>query len=224
MGDGIPFGDLIILGAVALFIILRYRSVLGEKSGHDFSKNKQDKPESEAEKVVHISGKTMTQTELEAQDEKTLADIDDPEMSQAIAKMKTTDANFSIQEFLAGAKMAFEMVIKAFNERDYDTLKMLLAEDVYESFESELKAQEKKGHQAITTLVSLEGAEITEAELKRSKANITVQFTSEQINIVKDKDSKVVEGDASDIDNIVDEWTFERDLKSRNPNWTIVAT
>lgn len=222
MGEGIPFGDLIVLGAIALFVILRYRSVLGEKSGHDFSKPKDKQPEPQ-EKVVQLNGRPVAPAADKTED-MALVDIDNPDATKAIAQMKTLDADFTLHEFLNGAKMAFEMVIAAFNEHDKKTLKMLLAADVYESFEGSIKEHEEKDTRAETTLVAINGAELVDAEVKKSVATITVQFLSEQITVVRDKTGKVVEGSAADIQDIADEWTFERDLKSRDPNWIIVAT
>jgi predicted lipid-binding transport protein (Tim44 family) len=138
--------------------------------------------------------------------------------------MKSIDPQFTVGDFLNGAKGAFDMVINAFNAHDRETLERLLAADVCESFEADINEQQEKGQKAITTLVALKSAELVHAEVKKTQATITVQFVSEQVHIVRDKDNKLVEGDPSRVEDIADEWTFERDLKSRDPNWTIVAT
>ncbi len=220
MGESIPFGDLIVLGAIALFIILRYRSVLGQKTGHDFSKTQTDK---DGLKLVTPEKKPAESQEAEPEEE-TLPEFEDAQITNALHKMKATDPAFSVSEFLNGAKSAFEMVIDAFNQHDRETLKMLLSPEVYESFEESMKEQEEKSHTTETTLISLKEAEIVGAEMKKAAAQITVQFLSEQVHVVRDEEKNVIEGDPSRVQDIADEWTFERDLKSRNPNWAIIAT
>jgi predicted lipid-binding transport protein (Tim44 family) len=220
MGESIPFGDLIVLGAIALFIILRYRSVLGQKTGHDFSKNPSAKSEKETLQIVTPEKKAVDLTDSDHE----IPHFDDPQVASAIDKMKSIDPTFTIQSFISGAKMAFEMVIDGFNKHDRETLEMLLAPEVYESFEANLKEQEEKQYKSETTLIAMKEAEIVGAELKKNVAQITVQFLTEQVHVMRDKDKKVVEGDASIVQDIADEWTFERDLKSRNPNWNIIAT
>lgn len=228
MSEGFPYGDLVVLGAIAAFIILRYRSVLGQKTGHDFSKKKEDGDTSEAKDRViqmpesHI--KRQSESVSDKQEEIALADIEDTKVSAALAKMKTIDEHFTLGSFMEGAKAAFEMVVEAYSNHDKDTLKMLLAKDIYKEFESSIKDQEAKKQRSQTTLVSVSNTDIVEADITKSTATITVQFSSEQINVVVDENDEVVEGNRADIQDIEDEWVFERDLKSKNPNWTIIDT
>lgn len=227
MSDGVPYGDLIVIGAVALFVILRYRSILGQKTGHDFSKPK-PRPDSVNERVIHLPERDVLTVEP---DEPPLPKLDlaldkleDVTISATIAKMKDRDPSFTLDEFIQGARAAFDMVLEAYSEHDRETLRMLLSKEVYESFESDLARQDRAHERTKTTLVSLMRAEVTGASMNKSVASITMQFESEQIQVTRDKDDKVVGGDVSDIQKIADEWVFERDLKSRNPNWSIVAT
>lgn len=222
MSEGIPFGDIIIIGAVALFIILRYRSILGSKTGHDFSQrpkmvvNKPDQDNRETAADSFVRDAAPTETEL--------ALTTDPRHAQAIAKIKNLDPDFTTESFLSGARIAYEMVVDAANKQDRDTLKMLLAKEVYDSFDADISAQESSKKIRHTTLVALKSAEMTDITLRRQTAQVTVQFMSEQITVVRDDSNAIVEGNPSDVDDVVDEWVFERDLKSRNPNWLIVAT
>jgi predicted lipid-binding transport protein (Tim44 family) len=222
MGENIPFGDLIVFGAIALFIILRYRSVLGEKTGFDVSAPKAKKTD---DTIISIAtGKPIKEAAPVAAPDPHVP-AENSKAAAALAAMSQMDVSFTPSYFMTGAKAAYEMVITAFNEHDRDTLKMLLDPDAYESFEMDMLEQEKNKTRAHTTLVAIKSADITEAELKKSTATITVLFTAEQVQVVRDEAGAILEsGNSSSPEEIVDEWTFERDLKSKNPNWTIVAT
>lgn len=225
MNETIPFGDLIVLGAVALFIILRYRSILGQKTGHDFTqKPVQTKEVPVADSLRDAEGAVLS---LPMKKEPAVKEGEaglSPVVVSGISKIKSQDPQFTIAAFLSGARAAFEMAIDAANKKDKETLHLLLSKEVCEMFEADFAKQEKEGHTRHTTLVALKSSEIMEAEVKRTTASITVQFSSEQITILRDKDGAIIEGNPSDVDDVVDEWVLERDLKSRNPNWTIVAT
>lgn len=226
MEQAFPYGDLVVLGAIAAFIILRYRSILGKKTGHDMSKPKvKVEPPKPQERVIQMPQKEhRAAVVVKAKEDIALADIDDAEISSALAKMKQTDENFTISDFMDGAKAAFDMVVEAFSTHDKDTLKSLLSKEIYKEFEESISEQQKEKRRAQNTLVSIKKAEITEAEMSKNIATITVRFDSEQINVIVDEEGKVIEGNLSDIHDIEDEWVFERDMKSRNPNWTIIDT
>lgn len=231
MDTGIP-ADLIVIAAIAIYVVIKYRKVLGQKTGIDPDEMKSRhtaREESAQERVVQLNRYQQQQkVEGDAQDvseaqvvDESLEAIEDDRLKEQIVAMKRLDAALSLDEFLKGARMAFEMVMQAFNEGDRATLKLLLEEDLYKEFDRELKQHEKRGQKAQTTLVSILAAEVKEAQLQNSHAVLSVRFLSEQIHVVRDKDDKLIEGDPSRIEQVEDEWVFERDLKSRNPNWTI---
>jgi predicted lipid-binding transport protein (Tim44 family) len=117
------------------------------------------------------------------------------------------------------------MVIEAFSNERKDDLKNLLSNDVYEVFGGEIDRLEKLGQHQDTTLVSILESTIANVEVSRRVARITVEFKSEQIYVLRDlKTDEIVEGNLSEIEEIEDVWIFEKDLKSTNPNWIIVAT
>lgn len=217
MSEGIPYGDIIVIAAIAAFIILRYRSILGEKSGFDVTQKpkieqKDAKPKQKPERVVtlHPAAKPELKDKpiVEKKDEAFEALEDD--LKGDLEKIKKADSSFRVDEFVKGAGMAFEMVLDAFNKGDEATLKMLLAKPLYEEFKGVIDARDEE---AGVTLVSIKRAEIVEAKLKNSVAQITVEFISEQI-IAPSKQ----------IEEVEDEWVFERDTRSKNPNWTIIDT
>ncbi len=224
MEQAIPYGDIIVIAAIAAFIILRYRATLGQNSGFDVKRDAQEKRNEQNQpkvldipvaKPVHRPQEAKPSTDLAKEFEAYEGDY---------KKMMALDPSFSFEGFLSGAKAAFEMVLKGFNEKDVKTLKMLLAKDVFDDFKEAIDAQKEKGLTQETTLVGIHSADVTDVQMKKSKAEITVQFSSEQINVIKNDDDEVVEGDKSRIVTVEDEWTFERDLSSQNPNWTIVNT
>lgn len=148
----------------------------------------------------------------------------DTHIVEGLNAIKLRDAQFSAGVFLEGAKMAFEMVLKALQDGDKATLKNLLSAEVYKDFARELEVREKSGHFPEVTLVSTKRADIVEAGLDKNCARVSVEFVSEQIHIVRDAERKIIEGDPSDVIEIKDIWVFERDVRSTNPNWTIVET
>ena len=100
----------------------------------------------------------------------------------------------------------------------------LLADDVFAQFAGAIDQREQAGRTLSTELVATRAAELVEAGMAGSRARVTVRFTSEQINLTRDAAGDIVEGDPRQIDTVVDLWTFERDTRSRDPNWQLVET
>ena len=123
-----------------------------------------------------------------------------------------------------GAKIAFEMVITAFAGGDTKTLRPLLSNDVFEDFSGAIKARLDKKENLESTLVGISEADIIEAELQGKTAFVTIKFVSEQINVTRDAEGEVVDGDPGGVATVTDIWTFARNTRSRDPNWTLVAT
>jgi len=227
MSEGIPYADLVILALIAGFILLRLRSVLGQKTGNenpDFFKKK-TLEKTVVEPIIRPTDKLLKPRIKEEQPQDTyLQTLGDDATASTLKQMKDKDGEFSATIFLQGAKMAFEMVFEGFAKGDKAPLKMLLAEPLYKQFESEIDATAVPERKTETTLVSVAAKDIIKAELDNSIARLTVKFLSEQITVVRDMDGKIIEGDASEVNDVVDEWTFERDIASKNPNWKIIDT
>lgn len=227
MSEGVPYADIIIIALIAGFILLRLRSVLGQKTGND-SQSIFKKPDIAAEKVINLSGKAL-KPQLKEEEDKEISDeyfddIKDEKIAKTLKAIKDKDEHFSATEFLKGAEMAFEMVFDGFAKGDKDPLKMLLSNDLYKQFESEVEARKDQDSKADSTLVSVSAEDIISAKIQKNKVQIGVTFKSEQINIVRDKDDKIIEGNPSDVSVMQDEWVFERDISSKNPNWKIIDT
>jgi len=217
-------GDLIVFGAIALFIVLRYRNTLGQNKGRDFTKPKPPIQAADKIPVVQIQDRRPVSEAGNDNHGKPQDVVATPALAANVAEIKAIDPEFTVQSFMEGAKAAYEMVIDAFSKQDKETLKMLLSKDLYKDFVKDIDEQIEKKQKRETTLVALLQAEIKEIALNKTMASITVLFASEQISVVRDKDGAIIEGDASTTLYMEDSWVFERDLKSRNPNWTIIDT
>lgn len=223
MESGIPYGDIIVIGAIAAFIILRYRAMLGEQRGRDVSDVKPARPLEEYERVIQLPDR-----EARAAAAEKIIDVkpekDYGALNEAFAAMRAIDREFSPEEFLTGAKTAYEMVIEAYNDADHDTLKMLLTKDIYQQFANSLKVNAEAGRKPHTTLVAIVKADMTDAVLKGNVARITVDFLSEQIPLVRDEKGEIIEGNPAHQEAVEDDWVFERNLSSSDPTWKIIET
>ncbi len=227
MGSAFPFLDILIFAAIAAFLVFRLRNVLGRRDGHQGRPTIdpfRQKPEGEAkggeeEKVIPLPGRNNQSAEPS----------NDPDAVEAgavggLTQIKLADRAFDEVGFLGGARGAFEMVITAFAEGDTKTLRPLLSNDVYEDFAGAIAGRGERGETLETTLIGVTEAQIAEAELQGKTAFVTVRFVSEQINVSRDSAGEVVDGDPSHVATITDLWTFARNTRSRDPNWTLVAT
>ncbi len=219
--------DIIILAALALFFITRLRSVLGNQV--DDNKTK-DAPKTEnGERVIqlrdHNPAAAAAQAEKQVQvDAQALADIADPDVTTGLMQIKSAEPSFSVSEFLGGAKAAFDIILEAFAQGDKDQLSGLLGKDIYDDFAAAIDARRDSPTYEENTLVSIQSADIVRATVSGRKAEITVNFVSEQISVERDKEGNIVSGDPSQTTLVTDEWTFTRDIRSPNPNWTLVGT
>lgn len=243
MGDFLDLPTIIVI-ALAVVILVRLRSVLGTRTGNErppmgryrSSSETQDKPEANEadEKVVPLRANNRTEEtapafdddqrsrKLDAEIERLVGESGD--VADGLRAIADADANFMPRTFLDGAKGAYEMIVTAFATGDKRTLKNLLEKDVYESFEQAISAREAAGQKTDFTFVGLPGIKITEAELEKRTAQVTIQFDAEVVSATYDKSGQLVEGNADQVITISDEWTFARSTRSRDPNWKLVAT
>jgi predicted lipid-binding transport protein (Tim44 family) len=221
MDGGFPYGDIIVIGAIAAFILLRYRAMLGEPRGRDEGEVRPPVQPTEFDRVIQLPV-TRVVAPVETKEDDFAATYGT--LAESFVKMRALDREFTPDEFLHGARMAYEMVITAFTKRDRDTLKMLLSDAMFKSFALSLDDAEKEKRFNDTTLLAITKATISKATLVGTTATLTVDFTSEQIHLVRDAAGVILEGDVSARQVVEDEWVFTRDMKSTSPNWTIVET
>lgn len=231
------FFDIILFALIAIFVVLRLRSVLGTRDGHeggyedrfnrdDTQAERRGEPASgDEDNVVALPGRG----EAQAQDQDAPPAADETfgyegPVAQGIQAIRAADPRFLPGEFLEGARMAFEMILNAYAQGDLKTLKSLLSSDVYGGFAQAIEEREKANQTLQETLVGINDATIVEAQLDGRDAVVTVKFVSEQISALLDTDGTVVEGDPAKVVSVTDYWSFARSTKSRNPNWMLVGT
>ena len=133
--------------------------------------------------------------------------------------------HFDEETFLRGAQRAFEIIVSSFAKAETETLKMLVDKKLLKKFEAIIKQRQTDGITAENDFVGFTSTEITNAQIdNKDNAIITVRFVSEQANVLRNSEGKVIEGDENFIQSITDIWTFERNIKSASPNWLLVST
>ncbi len=232
MDEGSSLINIILFAAIAAFFVLRLRGVLGKRTGHDKRKadpfSPRETAEDEDDKVISLpdrsKGAGAEETAEQAAEATADADAAASPLAAGLHQVKRADKSFDEDQFVEGARTAFEWVIDAFAQGDAKTLRPLLSNDVYGDFSGAIAERESAGQVLETTLVGITDAQIIEAELQGRTAFVTIKFVSEQVNVVRDSDGEVVEGDPNHGTKITDIWTFARNTRSRDPDWTLVAT
>jgi predicted lipid-binding transport protein (Tim44 family) len=224
----------IIFLALAIFIFLRLRSVLGQRTGRErppydpYSARDARAPAS-GDKVVALpqrnSETASRPAEIPAPAErwKGIAEQGTP-VAAGLDAVAAADPSFDAKHFVAGARAAYEMIVGAFAAGDRKALKGLLSRDVYEGFENAIREREAKGEVVENKFVSLDRAELIGAELRNNTAHVTIRFVSQLITTTRDKAGNVIEGSPDKVTEVTDVWTFARDVTARDPNWKLVAT
>jgi predicted lipid-binding transport protein (Tim44 family) len=236
MQDSFDITTIIFL-ALAVFVIWRLRSVLGQRTGHEkppldpFSRREPPaRPGAitESDNVVKLPSAgadraAAAAAEPRADRWKGIAEPETP-VARGLDAIVRQEPAFDVRTFLEGAKMAYEMIVTAFAQGDRKSLKGLLSKDVYEGFERAIGERERRGEKAETTFVSIDRADIEGVEVKGRVAQVTVRFLSKLITATRDAQGRVVDGSPEAVVDVTDVWTFARALGSRDPNWQLVAT
>jgi predicted lipid-binding transport protein (Tim44 family) len=225
----------IIFLALAVFIFLRLRSVLGQRTGRErppydpYAARERTRPTGN-DKVVALPSRGPTETAAKPADDAKPADrwngIAQPDSAIAagLDAIAAEDKTFEPKHFLGGARAAYEMIVTAYAEGDRRTLKNLLARDVYDGFDAVIKERETRGETAETRFVSIDSTDIIGAELRGRIAQVTIRFVSQLVSVTRDKNGVVKDGNPDKVTDVTDVWTFARDVTSRDPNWKLVAT
>jgi predicted lipid-binding transport protein (Tim44 family) len=223
MSGGFPV-DLILFAMVAAFLVLRLRSVLGRRTGFE-------RPRREGPGAYDPAGQQqLPPAEAPADLPPAVADntrriVPEPRspVGQALLRIKGVDPGFDPTGFLHGAEGAFRMVVDSFAKGDRDTLRMLLTDDTYAGFEGEISRREAAGETQRSEVRSMQETKIEAADLRGTVADVTVRFVSDQVNLTTSKDGSITAG-AEAVTELVDVWTFQRDLRNEDPTWKLVAT
>ena len=224
----------IIFLALAVFIFLRLRSVLGQRTGrerppYDPYSARDTVRGSAGDKVVALPGRrveTPVQPTPIIEPSERWKDIAPPgsAVANGLDAIVAGDPTFDPKHFIAGARGAYEMIVTAYAEGDRHILKNLLSREVYDGFESVIREREERKETAETRFVSIDTTDITAAELRGRAAQITVRFVCQLVSVTRDRSGNVIDGSPDKVTEVTDIWTFARELSSRDPNWKLVAT
>ena len=195
MSSNFGYMDIILLAMIAGFIFLRLRGILGKKTGFEGKIPPQFVKEFEK---ININLKPIS------------------EKFDEVAQ----------KDFLKGAQIAYETIITDFSDSDNKLIasKPLLGKKVYNQFKEALLDRESKGNFAEITFIGIKSAAIKTHKKVEDSLEVTVDFVSEIITCIKDKDKKIISGDSKKIKTVYDTWVFSRDMKSSNPNWLLIDT
>jgi predicted lipid-binding transport protein (Tim44 family) len=225
----------IIFLALAVFIFLRLRNVLGQRSGSErppFDRAARNAVQGAPDNnVIAVPGQLIDPGAVAPAAEMAPASdrwkgLTEPgtALARGLDSIVVQDASFDPRHFLSGARSAYEMIVLAFANGDRRSLRDLLSAEVFESFDTVIKDREKHEQKTETRFVSIDKAELVGAELRDRSAQLTVRFVSQMISVTRDKVGTIVDGNPDKVADITDIWTFARDTSSRDPNWKLVGT
>ena len=229
MGGGFPL-DLILFGMIAAFLVLRLRGILGRRTGYERPPTEVKPGASGARPgssvpvpLAGISriGPVIDSRAVPAAPARPLPDATGA-VGITLVRMAGIDRNFDQQRFLQGAEAAFRMIVAAYANGDRVSLRALLADDTYRSFETAIAARETAGETQRSEVRSIERATIEDASLDGTMAHVTVKFVSDQVAETLGKDGRPVAG-ADAVAELTDIWTFDRDLSQPDPAWRLSA-
>ena len=224
--------DLIVYALVAAGLVFWLRSVLGTRHGEERDRaapflsgeEPHDIPERTSSSEEQTSSAADQIAALAATPRKNYA-VDNKTAESGLITIAEADRDFDVEQFLEGAQDAFVMIVESFAEGDRDTLKELLAEDVYNAFEGAITEREERKETQITEIHAIRKANVVFAELQQGRsAKITVKFTAEESSVTRDKDDKIIAGHPDKTSTMHDIWTFGRDVKSKDPSWLLMET
>ena len=192
MSNSFGYLDIILLGMIAGFIILRLRSILGRKTGHEskvypnFAEKKFNLPQQEPEPIK------QNLEVLEGKDKK---------------------------EFLKGAEIAYESILTSFASGDLIKLKALLLPNMFSNFSEAIKARNKENIKSEFTFIGVKESSVEKYEKIKDNLFATVKFVAEVISVKKDKNDKIIEGNPDKIKFVTDSWKFTKNVNQKSPNW-----
>ena len=216
-----PLLQLLVLAGIAIFLILRLKSVLGPRDGF----------EGPPRRGASEPAKSDRRQEFEVIEGGPDHDItdhvpEDSEAAAALADMKRIEPSFTVTDFLQGARGAYEWILMAFENGNLDQVAPFLAEDVYEAFAQVVDSRQEQGLTVEAEFVGVRGTTLADARFDNTsnRAEVTVKFIGELISVVKDQNGEIIEGKPGQSKRQKDTWTFERVMGSGDPNWRLVAT
>ncbi|HYM17595.1 MAG TPA: Tim44/TimA family putative adaptor protein [Micropepsaceae bacterium] len=215
--------SILLFGLLAGFMAFKVYSVLGRRTGRERSPEEQLRMPDGARSNPKAPPPKDNVVTLPERGSAPAGSAGGP-VARALLDIKLQDRNFDTERFLSGARAAYEMIVTAFARGERDTLRPLLSDDVFSTFDQEIKSREAKKERVDFTFLALKSARITGAEVKGRTAEITVTFESEVMLAGYDPSGTLIEGDAKMPHKVSELWTFARETNATDPNWTLVAT
>ena len=209
--------ELIILAGIAVFLFLRLKNVLGTREGFEKPRMqpKTDSPKREFKVIDGGEDKDITDNVEK-----------NSKSANALKIIKEKDENFTVNEFLSGARSAYEWILMSFEKNEMDDIRDLLSEEVAEAFDSVVEQRVSQGLTIEAEFIGVREMKLVDADynLKTDTAEIVVSFVGEITSVVKNASGEIIEGDSKQIKRQKDTWTFSKNIKSSDPNWLLVAT
>ena len=225
----------IIFLALAVFIFLRLRSVLGQRTGRErppydpYANREAARTPTADGKVVTLPGRAADKGPAAPSPKKASIAGRASRSPARRSPLRSTPSPAKTRRsmprgFLGGAHAAYEMIVTAYANGDRRQLKDLLGREVYEGFEAAIRDREQRGEKVETRFVSIDAAELIGAEMRGKTAQVTIRFVSQLVSVTRDRSGAVIDGNPDKVTDVTDVWTFARDVSSRDPNWKLVAT
>ena len=203
-----PFIDILIFAVIAVLLVLRLRSVLGQKTGYEDQSRGKETAERFEQKPIPIR-----------------PDVQDAANDgHGMDALRRAEPSFSEAQFLDGARAAFGIILSAYSEGDIAQLKRLLSYDLLQSFTQSIQQRASDGEALSITIEDISHVSILNAQVFDNIASVTVDFHSTQTRMITDEGGNVIEDDGTGKLELVDIWTFERDLTLSDPNWKLAET
>ena len=205
-----PFIDILIFAVIAVFLIFRLRSILGNRDGFE-KPQKAVKTESLQDNIINFKAKSPN-TDAGSLN------------GSGLKELRKLDSSFNDEEFLTGAKAAFPLILSAFSQGDLGSLRRYVGFDLYEEFSSAVRQRDAASENLKIDIEQVNDIQLLDAEISDGIATVTVKFDSVQSRILTDENGNIVEDDSISSEKIEDLWIFERDIRSTDPNWRLVET
>ena len=214
--------QIFLLAAVAIFLFWRLRAVLGSRDGFEKTLN-----EIKQSSDVVSNPKVIDETKHDSPDDDIFDYVEEnSKNAQAFKKMKEFDGDFSVNKFVSGAKMAYEIILMAFERGDTEKLKTLLEKKVLTSFKSAIDKRKKNGFIVDAKFIGMRDIRIIDASFsqKTKIADVTLSFKSEITTVVRDSKGTIIEGHPDEIKKQKDTWVFTKNLSDKSPKWFLKST
>ena len=213
-----PLVELLVLAGIAVFLILRLKSVLGTREGFEKPPLAGSEARSPQRKFEVIDG---------SPDDDIIAYVDEGSpQAQALAEMKRVDPSFHVAEFVQGARGAYEMILMGFETGELDGIQPFISDEIFQSFVDAVSAREDQGLTIEAEFIGVRETTIADVsfDAATTTAEVTVRFVGELTSAVRNRAGEIVEGDPKAVKRQKDTWTFSRKMGADDPNWLLVAT